>query len=174
MARELPVPAPGGLLVGVVVGPQGLNGEVKVKTFTATPESIGDYGPLFTEDGRSFAVNHAHQLKADSVVIRLKGVDDRNQADALKGMKLYVPRSALPKPAKNEFYHADLIGLRVEDEGGKRLGTVRAIHNFGASDVIEIEDARGQTTMLPFTRAIVPVVDIAGGRIVAVPVTYNE
>ncbi len=168
------MPAPDGLLVGVIVGAQGLKGEVKVKAFTAQPDGIGRYGPLFTEDGRSFAVKAVRPIKGDSAALQLKGINDRGSAESLKGLRLYIPRAALPEPEEGEFYHADLVGLRVEDENGKRLGTVRGIHNFGASDVIEIEDARGETTMILFTRETVPIVDIAGGRIVAVPVTYNE
>jgi 16S rRNA processing protein RimM len=168
------MPASNGLLVGVISGAHGLKGEVKVKTFTASPDGIGRYGPLFTDTGRSFAVKTLRAIKGDSVSLLFKGVNDRRSAERLKGLRLYIPRSALPESKKNEFYHADLLGLRVEDESGKKLGIVRGIHNFGASDVIEIEDAHGETTMIPFTREIVPTVDIAGGRIVAVPVTYNE
>ena len=174
MTRELPVAAPDGLLVGAITDASGLKGEVKVKSFTALPENIGRYGPLFAEDGRSFQVVSVRPLKGDLVAVRFKGVDDRSSAEMLKGVRLYVPRAALPEPKTGEFYHADLIGLRVEDADGKKLGVVCGIHNFGAGDVIEIEDAKGKTMMFPFTREVVPVVDIAGARIVASPPSMSE
>jgi 16S rRNA processing protein RimM len=163
-----------GLLVGTIIGASGLKGEVKVKSFTAKPEGIGRYGPLFSEDGQSFQVVSVRAQKGDAVVVRFKGVDDRTGAEALKGVRLYIPRAALPEPQAGEFYHADLLGLRAEDASGKTLGIVRGVHNFGAGDVIEIEDAGGATIMIPFTREAVHVVDITGGRIVAVPPRLSE
>lgn len=174
MTQELPVTGADVLLVGAIVSASGLKGEVKVKSFTARPSSIGDYGPLFTEDGRNFAVAQVRALKGDMVVMRLKGIDDRARAEALKGVRLYVSRGALPEPRTGEFYHADLIGLRVEDAEGNRLGVISAIHNFGAGDMIELKDGRGETTMLPFMRSVVKQIDIAGGRIVAVPPALEE
>ena len=174
MTRALPVAAADGLLVGTITGASGLKGEVKMKSFTAEPEGIGRYGPLFSEDGRSFQVASVRALKGDAVVVRFNGIDDRARAETLKGVRLYISRAALPEPKAGEFYHADLIGLRVEDAEGKKLGTVRGIHNFGAGDVIEIEDASGDSIMIPFTRDVVPHVDIAGGRIVASPPRLSE
>jgi 16S rRNA processing protein RimM len=166
LARELPLPAPDGLLVGVILGAQGLKGEVKVKAFTAAPHSIGCYGPLFTEDGRSFAVKAVRPIKGDNAALLLTGINDRGSAESLKGVRLYIPRAALPQPKKNEFYHADLLGLGVEDESGKKLGVVCGVHNFGAGDVIEIAIGETDTSFIPFTKAEVPVVDLAGGRLV--------
>ncbi len=174
MTRALPVTGADGLLVGTITGAQGLKGEVKVKSFTAEPEGIGRYGPLFTEDGQSFQVASVRAQKGETVVIRFTGVDDRTSAEALKGLRLYISRAALPETKAGEFYHADLVGLRVEDASGKKLGIVRGIHNFGAGDVIEIDDGSGDTTMIPFTRESVPEVDIAGGRIVAQPPRMSE
>jgi len=162
------------LLVGAIVDVSGLKGEVKVKSFTAAPTNIGQYGPLFTEDGRSFDVESVRALKGDAVVVRFKGINDRGSAETLKGVRLYVSRGALPAPKKGEFYHADLMGLRVEDEEGKNLGLVCGLHNFGAGDMIEIENAKGETTMIPFTRTTVRSVDVVGGRIVVTPPALEE
>ena len=102
-------------------------------------------------------------------ISRFKGIADRNAAESLKGQALYVPRDALPEPEPGEFYLADLIGLKAEDEGGAALGTVKAVHNFGAGDVIEIVRANGASEYVPFTDNAVPTVDVAGGRVVIVP-----
>lgn len=174
MKRKPSPSQPNGVLLGVIAGAYGLKGEVKVKTFTAAPESIGRYGELFSDDGRSVAIASLRGLKSGALIARLKGVSDRKSAEKLKGMRLYIGRSALPKPKRDEFYHADLVGLRAEDGEGKEWGRVRAIYNFGAGDLLEIEAANGGTTMIPFSRAAVPVVDIAHGRLVALPPRFDE
>ena len=153
------------VLLGVVIGAQGLKGEVKVKAFTQSPEKLAAYGPLHTKDGKSFRANFVRKTK-DGAVIALEGVNDRNAAEALKGAELYVPRSALPKEDADEFYHADLIGLRAEDTEGRAMGTVRALHNFGAGDVIELVRDDGDEVFLPFTREVAQEIDIESGRIV--------
>ena len=157
MAREV--------LLGVVIGAQGLKGEVKVKTFTQSPDRLGAYGPLHTKDGKSFRATFLRETK-DGAVVALEGVNDRNAAEALKGAELYVPRAALPKEDADEFYHADLIGLRAEDTEGRAMGTVRALHNFGAGNVIELVRDDGDEVFLPFTREVAQEIDIEGGRIV--------
>jgi 16S rRNA processing protein RimM len=153
------------VLLGAVIGAQGLKGEVKVKTFTETPQKLGAYGPLHTKDGKRFRVMSMREAK-DGAVVALEGVNDRNAAEALKGAELFVPRAALPKEAADEFYHADLIGLRAEDTEGRAMGTVRALHNFGAGDVIELVRDDGDEVFLPFTREVAQEIDIEGGRIV--------
>src|SRR5581483_2460984 len=125
-------------LLGAVIGAQGLKGEVRVKAFTESAESLAGYGPLHTRDGRSFTVTAARPVKADEAVLTLAEVQDRTAAEGLKGTELFVPRSALPNPDEEEFYHADLIGLRAEDAEDRVLGIVKAIHNYGAGDVLEI------------------------------------
>jgi 16S rRNA processing protein RimM len=106
------------------------------------------------------------------VIARVKGVSDRNAAAALTNLELYVPRSVLGEPAdEDEFFHADLVGLRVETPAGEVLGTVAAILNFGAGDMVDVRPLRGKSFALPFTRAVVPTIDIAGGRIIVVPPT---
>jgi 16S rRNA processing protein RimM len=123
------------------------------------------YGPLTTRDGaRSFEVAHAREAK-DHLVATLKGVTTRNEAERLNGLELYVAREKLPATEDDEYYHADLIGLAAVATGGEPLGKVIAIHNFGAGDIIEIAPPGGATMLLPFTNAVVPTVDIAGGRV---------
>ena len=156
--------------LGAIAGAFGVRGEVRLKSFTATPEDIAAYGPLSTEDGaRRFEVTLTGQTKG-ALTARLSGVPTREAAEALRGTRLYVPRDVLPELPEDEFYHADLVGLEVFDTGGARLGRVRAVHDHGAGDLLEIH-APGlrQTALLPFTRAAVPTVDLAAGRIVADP-----
>lgn len=158
------------ILLGAIAGAHGIRGEVKVKTFTETPEKFGAYGPLHSEDGRIFVVESVRTVAPDGAVVRFKGIADRTSAEALRGIELFVARAALPKTAAEEFYHADLVGLSVEDEEGRLIGHVRAVHNFGAGDVIAIEKPDGGEILLPFTREFVPRVEVAAGRIViAVP-----
>jgi 16S rRNA processing protein RimM len=154
------------ILLGVVTAAHGIKGEVKVKTFTQSPEGLGAYGPLVVEDGRQFEITALRVSKPDEAVIRFAGIADRNAAESLKGQRLYVPRAALPATQADEFYQADLIGLKVEDRSGNLLGTVCGVHNFGAGDVIEIEFSGGATEFIAFSDANVPVVDLAAGRIV--------
>jgi 16S rRNA processing protein RimM len=154
------------ILLGVVTGASGLKGEVKVKTFTATPDAIVQYGDLHTKDGRRFVPRFVKAGAKDEAVLALSGVDDRSAAEALKGAELLVPRGRLPAIDEGEYYHADLIGLRAEDVEDRLIGTVKAIHNFGAGDVIELETPDGNDLLLAFTRDTVPVVDVKAGRIV--------
>jgi len=156
--------------VGRIGAAHGARGEVKLWSFTADPMAIKDYGALATEDGkRTFTIETLRPGK-DFLVARLAGVADRTAAEKLGNLDLYIARDRLPPAEADEFYHADLIGLTAIGTDGRELGTVIAIHNFGASDLIEIRPTQGgATVMLPFTEAIVPVVDIAGGRIVVDP-----
>jgi 16S rRNA processing protein RimM len=147
----------------------GVRGEVRLWTFTEEPLAVLHYGPLTTRDGsRSFEVARAREAK-DHLVATIKGVTDRNAAERLNGLELYVSRDRLPETDDDEYYHADLIGLAAETAAGEPLGRVVAIHNFGAGDIIEIAPASGSTLLLPFSNAVVPTVDIAGGRIVIEP-----
>jgi 16S rRNA processing protein RimM len=154
--------------LGAVAGAHGVRGEVRLKSFCAEPEAIGAYGPLETEDGRSVTVTITRPLKG-GFAARLSGIADREAAEALRGTRLYAPRDRLPPPAEDEFYHADLIGLAVLDTGGATLGTVRAIHDHGAGDLLEIDRPGNDSVLLPFTRATVPTIDLAAGRLVADP-----
>lgn len=158
------------IVVGAIAGAFGVHGEVRLKSFTTEPADIVKYAPLFTEDGkRSFDVKLTRPVTG-GLGARLSGVSTREQADALKGVTLWTDRENLPTLPDDEFYHADLIGLEVVDTGGVVLGRVRAIHNHGAGDILEVfGPGRKQTLLLPFTRAAVPTVDVAAGRIVADP-----
>ena len=145
----------------------GVRGEVKLWSFTAEPAAVADYGPFETADGRVIELEALRPAK-EFFVARLKGVSDRNAVELLRNTDLFVPRARLPAPSEaDEFYHADLIGLAVVDAAGQPIGSVAAMHNFGAGDLIEVRPAGGgDTVMLPFTEAAVPEIDIAGGRIV--------
>jgi len=158
------------VLVAAVIGAQGLKGEVKAKVFTAAPDALARYGVLQTASGQVLKVTAFRPTKAGEAVIGFEGMRDRNAAEALKGTELYVERAMLPEAGEDEFYHADLIGLEARDSEGRVLGKVAAIHNFGASDVIELTRADGDTVHLAFTKETVPVLNIeAGYIIVAVP-----
>ncbi|WFU20762.1 ribosome maturation factor RimM [Bradyrhizobium sp. CB3481] len=144
----------------------GVRGAVKLWTFTEDPLAVRDYGPLMTKDGaRQFEVTHLREAK-DHLVATLKGITTRDDAERLNGLELYVPRDRLPETDADEYYHADLIGLAAVDAADEPLGRVVAIHNFGAGDIIEIAPDKGATILLPFTNAVVPTVDLAGGRVV--------
>ncbi len=158
------------VLLAAVIGAHGLKGEVRVKTFTATPDKLGAYGPLHAKDGRVFTLAALRPGKDGEAVVSFVEVADRTAAEALKGAELFVPRAALPPAQAEEFYHADLIGLPVEDTQGRRLGKVAAIHNYGASDVLVIARDDGDETLIAFTRENVPEIDVKSGRlVVAVP-----
>jgi len=158
------------VLLAAVMGAQGLKGEVKVKTFTAAPEALRAYGVLHDANGKRYEITAFRPTKPGEAVIAFKGVANRNAAGALRGTELFVTREALPAPDEDEFYHADLIGLEAFDSEGRQVGKVAAIHNFGASDVIEITGSNGDGVMLAFTKETVPLIDIPGGRIqIAVP-----
>lgn len=151
--------------LAVIGAAQGLRGEVRVKTFTGDPMALGDYGPLHTGDGHVLTVKTIRMAKTVAVV-RFAEVADRNAAEALNGVTLFVDRSALPTELEDEeYYHADLIDLIAVDETGARVGKVNAVHNFGAGDVLEIARSRGGPVMVPFSRAAVPKVELAAGLI---------
>ncbi len=168
--------------IGAITGVRGLRGEVRIKSFTADPSDIAAYGPVSDETGeRSYKISVTAHVKG-KIIARLDGIDDRDAAEALKGTKLYVPKSVLPEPDDGAYYHADLIGLKAETREGDPLGTVKAVHNFGAGDVIEIaprdkdgnKDGGKDGLMLPFTSDVVPVVDTEQGLIVVAPPDYLE
>jgi len=156
--------------IGAVAGAYGVKGEVRLKSFTADPEAVAAYGPVETEDGaRRFDIRLTRPVKG-GFAARLAGVTTKEAADALRGTRLYVDRARLPDPDEDEFYHADLIGLDVHDTGGAVLGRVKSVLNHGASDLLEVERVGGGgTALLPFTKDIVPTVDLRVGRIVTDP-----
>ena len=154
--------------VGAIAGAFGVRGEVRLKSFCAEPAAIATYGPLLAEDGRSYSVSLGPPV-TNGISARLSGIDTREAAEALRGQRLYVDRDRLPALPDDEFYHADLIGLEVRDAGGALLGRVAAVLNHGAGDLLEVRPPQGAAILLPFTRAVVPTVDLTAGRIVADP-----
>jgi 16S rRNA processing protein RimM len=155
--------------LGVIAGAHGVRGAVRVRSFTARPADIAAYGPLSDETGkRRLALDVMGEARGQ-LIARIAGIADRDAAEALKGLRLYVARAALPEPGEDEYYHSDLLGLRAETAEGAEFGTVVALHDFGAGDVLEIERADRSRIMLPFSRAAVPVVDLAARRLVVAP-----
>jgi 16S rRNA processing protein RimM len=158
--------------VAQIGAPHGLHGEVKLKSFTADPMAISDYAPLESEDGTArFEIEELRQSTGRSggyLIARLRGIADRNAASRLKHLRLFVARERLPTPEPDEFYHADLIGLRALRRDGSELGKVTAVHDFGAGAILEIAGDGGEL-MLPFTDMFVPNVDLREGVIVVVP-----
>jgi 16S rRNA processing protein RimM len=154
------------ICVARIGAPHGVRGAVKLWTFTEDPLAVRHYGPLLTKDGaRQFEVTHVREAKGH-LVATLKGIATREQAERLNGVELYVARERLPATRADEYYHADLIGLAAVNAAGEPLGRVIAIHNFGAGDIIEFAPSDGATMLLPFTNAVVPTVDLEGGRVV--------
>jgi 16S rRNA processing protein RimM len=155
------------ICLGQIGAAHGVRGEVRLHSFTADPQAIAGYGSLETDDGRVFEIESLRPAK-NHLVAKLAGITSRSAAEQLTNIKLYVPRERLPAPVEaDEFYHADLIGLAVVDRAGEKLGTVVAIHNFGAGDLIEVRQGEGEPTqMLPFDEATVPEIDLAAGRLV--------
>ena len=157
------------ICLGVITGPSGLQGDIKVKSFTADPSDITRYGKVSDKSGDRLFDIRISRKTAKHLVVRLKGVNDRSAAEALKGTELYVSRDTLPQLEEEEFYYADLVGLRVELADGAKIGTVRMMDNFGAGDVLEVALESSATVHLPFTKAVVPTIDLAARRIVANP-----
>lgn len=142
--------------MAVIGAAHGIRGEVRVRAFTGDPAALGRYGPLHDEAGRAFEVVSLRAAKEVSIV-RFKDIATREAAEALNGIALFVDRSALPADLEEEeFYHADLIGLAVRDETGAEIGTVSAVHDFGAGDILEVKREGGPSVMIHFTRAAVP------------------
>ena len=158
------------ICVGSIGGAYGVQGEVRIKSFCAVPEDIETYAPLTTEDGsRSFTLAIVRPIK-NGFAGRIAEVATKEEADALKGTQLYARRDQLPNLPDDEYYYTDLVGLEVVDTGGAPLGRVKSVQNHGASDLLEIHaPGATATVLLPFTRAAVPTVDLAAGRIVADP-----
>ncbi len=154
------------ICIARIGAPHGVRGAVKLWTFTEDPLSVMQYGALSSKDGsRQFEVAKARQAKG-YLVAMLKGIATREDAERLNGVELYVAREKLPATDANEYYHADLIGLTAVNAANEPVGRVVAIHNFGAGDIIEIAPPHGPALLLPFTNAVVPTVDLTGGRVV--------
>lgn len=158
------------ITIGQIGGAFGVRGELRLKSFCAQPEAIADYGPYVLSTGERLETLVLTGQVKGGYSARMDGVATKEDADALKGVQIQVPRSALPALPDDEFYHSDLMGLAVVDTGGRVLGTVKAVHDHGAGDLLEIvAPGAPATVLLPFTRAAVPTVDLASGRLVADP-----
>lgn len=158
---------PRDILLAAIVGAHGLKGEVRVKSFSRNPETLGSYGPLHDEAGHSFTLKSQRAGSKGEWIARFAEISDRNAAEAAKGVKLYVPRGALPETSGEEYYHADLIGLSAVDTNGVIVGKVVAVHNFGAGDILEIS-GEGHEMLISFTRDTVPKIDLAQGRLTVI------
>ena len=162
--------------VGIFGAPHGVRGELRLKSFTAYPATIADYAPLTSEDGkRSFKIKSLRPIKDDMLVVSIEGIADRDAAETLTNLRLFVPRDQLPPPDEEEYYHADLIGLKVENSNGLAIGYVTAVHDFGAGDILDITlDRGGPSVLLPFTKAAVPEINLQEGRLIAVIPEEND
>lgn len=154
--------------LGVITAPHGVRGQVRIHTFTETPEAVAAYGPVTDDAGRVWRLRLRGPCKG-GVVAAIEGIGERDAAERLKGQKLHVARAALPEPEEETYYYSDLIGLEVRAQDGTRLGEVVAVHDFGAGDLIEIRLDSRRTVLLPFTAAAVPEVDVDAGHIVVAP-----
>ena len=153
------------VLLGVVAAPHGIRGAVRIKSFTEDPMSLGAYGPLSDESGRKEYRVEPLSAARGAVLARIEGVADRTAAEALRGLRLYVERSALPETGERGWYEADLIGLAAVGKDGRDWGKVIAFHDFGAGSMMEVSGG----AMLPFTDAVVPEIDVPGGKVVVDP-----
>ena len=161
--------------VGRVAGAFGVRGEIRITSFTAEPAALLDYKTLVREDGSPGLTLTSGRAAKGGVVVRAKEVETRDQAEALRGLKLYIPRDRLPEPEEDEFYVTDLIGLALQTPDGEALGTIRSVQDFGAGDLLEVQPPEGGATWyLPFTREAVPEVRIADGVVVAVKPEETE
>jgi 16S rRNA processing protein RimM len=164
------------ICVAQIGAAHGIRGEVRLRSFTQDPMAVTSYGPLESEDGaRRFTIEALRPAK-DHFVARLAGIADRDAAETLTNLKLYVARDRLPPIAdEGTYYHADLVGLLAVTPDGAALGTVTAIHNFGAGDLVEIKPERGgEALMVPFTDAAVPEIDMTARRMVVKPLSETE
>jgi 16S rRNA processing protein RimM len=155
--------------IGVIAGAHGVSGLVRLKSFTADPEAVAAYGPLTDASGRRRFRIELTGAARDMLLARIEGVTDRTAAEALRGVELHVERGRLPAPEADEFYHTDLIGLPARAVDGSEIGTVTAFYDYGAGDMIEIRAAGGRVDLLPFTKAVVPQVDLERGFVVIAP-----
>ncbi len=163
MAKDL-------VLVGKFGAAHGIKGEVRLQSFTGDPAAIARYGPLSDVKGRQFTLASLRPVKGDLFVARVEGIKDRTAAEALVNVELFVSRAALPPPEEDEFYLADLIGLDARDTSGERLGTILNVLNFGGGDILEVvPEGGGETWLLPFTKEVVPEIDLARRQVTLVP-----
>jgi 16S rRNA processing protein RimM len=159
------------ILLGVVAAPHGVRGLVRIRSFTEDPMAIGSYGPLSDEAMRKTYRVEALSAVKGAVLARIEGVADRTAAEALRGLRLYVEREALPAPGTREWYEADLIGLAAVGQDGRDWGKVLAFHDFGGGTTMEVSggEASKGSVMLPFNDEVVPEIDVEGGKVLVDP-----
>ncbi len=158
------------VLMATIGAAQGLRGEVRVRSYTAEPAALGDYGKLHSEDGRTFEVLELREAK-NVVIVRFRGVNDRTAAEALNGLELFIDRNNLPDEEldDDEFYYADLEGLEAVDQEGNSYGTVSGVYDFGAGDLLELKGPGRRPTLIPFSEAAVLEIDLEDGKILIDP-----
>ncbi|MBP1845040.1 16S rRNA processing protein RimM [Rhizobium petrolearium] len=158
------------VLMATIGTAQGLRGEVRVRSYTADPTALGDYGHLYSEDGRVFEILEIREAK-NMAIVRFRGINDRNAAEALNGLELFIERDNLPDEEleEDEFYYADLEGLEAVDEAGKSYGTVSAVYDFGAGDLLELKGPGRRPALIPFSEAAVLEIDLENGKILIDP-----
>jgi 16S rRNA processing protein RimM len=157
------------ILVGRVAGAFGVKGEIRITPFTAEPDAMVAWGELLAADGSTALTLTGGRVAGDGLIVRARQVDTREAAQALRGLELFIPRSLLPAPDEDEFYLADLVGLRALSPEGAPLGTVKSVQNFGAGDLLEIAGLPGQASWwAPFTREAVPDVRLEEGVVIVV------
>ncbi len=162
------------LLMGIFGAAQGLTGEVRLQSYCENPLDINQYGALTSDTGKVFELTHLRTTK-NMLVARVKGISDRTAAEQLTNIALYIDRALLGEASdEDEYFHADLVGLNVMDENHERLGTVLALFNFGAGDMLEIRPVTsGKSVMLPFTKAAVPSINIIEQNIIVSSEAYE-
>jgi 16S rRNA processing protein RimM len=153
------------VIVARFAGAHGVQGQVRLRSFTADPTAVLGYGALAAADGRRFSIKRLLGEVRGNLIVAVDGVADRTAAEQLNGIDLAVDRSQLPPADEDEVYHADLIGLAAITRDGTALGSVTAVQDFGAGPLIELSDGQ----LLPFTLAVVPEIDLAAGRIIIDP-----
>ena len=157
-------------MVGRFGAPHGVRGEVRLQSFTQDPVAIGSYGPLTGSNGKVFTLKSVRLIKDNMLVARVDGIGDRTAAEALTHVDLSLDRAALPPPDEEEFYVADLVGLDAVTEAGEMLGTILGVPNYGGGDLLEVRPTRGGESLLfPFTKEVVPKIDVVGRRVVVAP-----
>ncbi len=155
------------ICVGAIAGAFGVQGEVRLKSFCATPEDIAKYTPLYDEQGQNYTISKLRPIKA-GLAARIQEIPSREAAEALRSTRLYADRARFPELEEDEYYQSDLIGMAVMDGHGEAIGKVKSIQNFGAGDLLEIH-YKGKTALIPFTRAVVPTVDLSARKIIIDP-----
>lgn len=150
------------ICVGAFSGAHGVHGQVRIKSFCSSPKDIALYQPLVDESGKQHFEFQITAIQKSHLVAQVDGLENRDQAQNLKGLRLFANRQQFPETAGDEFYHADLVGLTIVNKAGDFLGTVKAVLNFGASDILEVV-GKDTTQQIPFTKEMVPVVDIKKG-----------